>query len=72
MDKLTSTIRQVLENNSGKCLDNEEERNVIANAIANKLTSASLQQLADLLGGSVEYDNYGQAVIYTNVDCETS
>ena len=37
MNKLTSTIRQVLENNSGKCLDNEEERTIVTRALVDKV-----------------------------------
>jgi len=32
-----------------------------------KLLIASLEQVANLLGGSVEIDNDGQAIIYTGV-----
>jgi len=67
MNQIASIVNSVLENHDGSCLDNEDERNVVANAIASKLTSASLQQLADLLGGSVEVDNDGQAIVYTNI-----
>ena len=67
MNQIASIVNDVLESYDGCCLDNEEERSVIANAVASKLTSASLQQLADLLGGSIEVDNDGQAVVYTNV-----
>ena len=38
----------------------------IAERCANKLVGASLQQLAELLGGSVEVDNDGRAVVYTD------
>ncbi len=67
MNQITSIVKSVLENYDGCCLDNEVERTQVASAIADKLTSASLQQLADLLGGSIETDNDGQAVIYTNI-----
>lgn len=67
MNEIASIVYDVLENYDGCCLDNEEERSVVANAVADKLTSASLQQLADLLGGSIEVDNDGQAIVYTNV-----
>ena len=39
----------------------------VANAIANELTVASWQQLADVTGASIETDNDGQLVLYT--DC---
>ena len=32
-----------------------------------KLLTASLNQLASVIGGSLEIDNDGQAIIYTNV-----
>lgn len=32
-----------------------------------KLLNASLHQLASVIGGTVEVDNDGQAVIYTNM-----
>jgi len=38
----------------------------IADQCAKKLVGASLQQLADLLGGSVETDTDGRAVVYTD------
>ena len=38
----------------------------IAERCANKLVGASLEQLAELLGGSVEVDNDGRAIVYTD------
>ena len=67
MNQIATIVNLVLENHDGSCLDNEAERDHIANAIASKLTLASLQQLADLLGGTVEPDINGQAVIRTNI-----
>jgi len=46
MNQIATIVNLVLENHDGSCLDNEAERDHIANAIASKLTLASLQQLA--------------------------
>jgi hypothetical protein len=67
MNQIAQIVKAVLEANDGKSLDNEKERQIVANEVASKLTSASLVQLADLLGGSVEHDNDGQIVIYTGI-----
>ena len=65
MNEIVKIIESVLEANDGKSLDNDEERNIVANAVANKLIAASLEQFAVVLGGSLEHDNTGQAVIHT-------
>ena len=67
MNQIAQIVKSVLESNNSKCLDNEEERQSVADEIAKKLTSASLVQLADLLGGSIEHDYDGQVVIYTGI-----
>jgi hypothetical protein len=65
MNEIEQIIQSVLLNNESKCLDNDEERTHVAKECASKLISASLEQLANLLGGSVECDQDGQVVIYT-------
>ena len=42
MNQIATIVNLVLENHDGSCLDNEAERDHIANAIASKLTLASL------------------------------
>ena len=37
MNQIASIINSVLEKHDGSCLDNEDERNVVASAIASKL-----------------------------------
>ena len=37
MENLKSTVQQVLENNSSRCLDNEEERAIVMSAIVEKI-----------------------------------
>ena len=67
MNEIVKIVESVLEANDGKSLDNGKERNIVANAIANKLIATSLEQLATVLNGSIEHDNDGQAVIYTGI-----
>lgn len=72
MNNIEQIILSVLEANSSRCLDNHDERQLVANKVANVLISQSLEQLANLLGGSVEVDNNGQAVIYTGINCHNT
>jgi hypothetical protein len=65
MNQIASIIKSVLEQSDSKCLDNAEEREQVATQCANKLVAASLQQLAAVIGGSIECDNTGQLVIHT-------
>ena len=65
MNPITQIIEAVLVANSGKCLDNEEERQQVAEQCANKLLSASFAQLASVIGGTIECDQTGQVVIHT-------
>jgi hypothetical protein len=67
VDEIVKIVESVLEANDGKSLDNDEERNIVANAIAIKLIAASLEQLAAVLGGTVEHDNDGQTIICTGI-----
>jgi hypothetical protein len=63
MNQIASIIKSVLEQSDN--LDNAEGLEQVATQCANKLVAASLQQLAAVIGGSVECDNAGQLVIYT-------
>jgi len=42
---LTMAIQQVLENNSGLCLDNEEERSIVTSDLANELSQLIVKDL---------------------------
>jgi len=42
---LTMAIQQVLENNSGRCLDNEEERSIVTSDLANELSQLIVKDL---------------------------
>jgi hypothetical protein len=67
VNEIVKIVESVLEANDGKSLDNDEERNIVANAIASKLIAASLEQLATVLNGSIEHDNDGQTIICTGI-----
>ena len=60
-------ILSVLEDNDGCTMDNSQEREQVAEKVALALTLASLEQLAMLMGTSLEYDNDGHAIIYTGI-----
>ena len=67
MNQVKAIIQKVLEDNHV----NEpyvSDCNDLANQCEKALTLAVVEQVADLLGGSVEVDNDGQAVIYTGVN----
>ena len=70
MNNIEQIVMNVLESHSGNCLDNEEEREVVAIQVSTALIQQSLGELAALLGGSVERDNDGRAVIYTDICAE--
>ena len=58
-----------------ECMDTHklnvhEDRVEVAKAIATVLTEESLEQLAALLGGSLEYSYDGAVVLYTGVDIQ--
>ena len=42
---LTMAIQQVLENNSGRCLDNEEERSIVTSDLASELSKLVAKDL---------------------------
>ena len=60
-------ILSVLEANDGCTLDNSQEREQVAEKVAQALTLASLEQLAALMGTNLSYDCDGQALIFTGV-----
>ena len=60
-------ILSVLEDNDGCTLDNSQEREQVAEKVAQALTLASLEQLAALMGTNLSYDCDGQALIFTGV-----
>ena len=60
-------ILSVLEDNDGCTLDNSQEREQVAEKVAQALTLASLEQLAALMGTNLSFDNDGQALIFTGV-----
>ena len=70
MNNIEQIINNELQQMDGLCLDNTEERQTVANRLAGVLINQSLNQLADLLGGSIETDNTGQVVIYTGLNEE--
>jgi len=70
MDNLKQIICSVLEENASLCLDNEEERELVAGACASKLTEATIKQVAGLLGGFVATGLDGCAAIYTDFKVE--
>ena len=60
-------ILSVLEANDGCTLDNSQEREQVAEKVAQALTLASLEQLAALMGTNLSFDSDGQALIFTGV-----
>ena len=69
MTAIGQIIKTVLEENNSKQLDNQVELDAIAVQCEQALLGATLVQLAELLGGNIELDNDGQAVIYTDILC---
>ena len=67
MNNIEQIVLKVLENNSSKCLDNAEERELVAVQVSIELLQQSLQQLAGLTGGELLHDDDGQAIIYTGI-----
>lgn len=67
MNNIEQIVLNVLENHSGKCLDNEAEREVVAVQVSMALIEQSLQQVAALTNGEVCHDDDGQAIIYTGI-----
>ena len=67
MNNIQEIILSVLEENSSYCMDNEGERVALSGKLAKTLITEALEQLAHLTNGSLEYDNDGQALIYTGL-----
>ena len=63
MDQIKDIIQAVLEDKDA--LYDSNRNSEVASAIANKLIAASLVQLSAVIGGTLQYDNRGQAVIHT-------
>ena len=61
-------VLNVLEQMDSCCLDNSDERELVASVVSRELIVQSMNQLADVLNGSIEVDNNGQAIIYTGVN----
>jgi hypothetical protein len=64
MTEIGQIILDVLEDTGSLPIGCAEE---VAELCEQKLVNASLEQVANILGGSVEIDNDGQAIIYTGV-----
>ena len=60
-------ILSVLEDNDGCTMDNSQEREQVAQKVAQALTLASLEQLAALMGTNLSYDSEGQVLLFTGV-----
>ena len=67
MDNISHIIKVVLEESAHCALDNSRERDYVAQRLTKRLVKSSLVQLAALLGGTVETDEDGAAVIYTDI-----
>jgi hypothetical protein len=66
-NNIQEIILSVLEENASYCMDNEQERVALSGKLAKTLITESLEQLASLLNGNLEYDNDGQAIVYTGL-----
>jgi hypothetical protein len=68
LDYIAEIINRTLDlaSSGGFDFNNENDRQVIAERCAKRLVGASLEQLADLLGGSVEVDTDGRAIVHTD------
>jgi len=69
MNQIKHIIQAVLEENDARCLDNAEEREIIAEKCTAKLTAAVIKKVASMLGGFVDTAN-GCATLYTNIKIE--
>ena len=65
MNNIEQIINEELETHAPMMF--AEERSFIAKKISDKLISQSLEQLAMLLDGSVEYNHDGSIVIHTGL-----
>ena len=72
MTEIAQIIQSVLEAHQSvnDRFDTPIDINNIAAECEQKLLNASLQQLANVIGGSIDVDNDGQAIIYTGIYSE--
>jgi hypothetical protein len=66
MNGIEKAILNVLENNCDMNLKVPYQRDVLSKLCGVALRKAVIAQVAEVLGGSLEVDNNGQGVIYTN------
>ena len=68
MNQVKKVILNVIEDNCDMSLKVPYQRELLAELSEQALTKAIVVQVAELLGASLEFDNDGQAVIYTGVN----
>ena len=68
MNEVKNIIKKVIEDNCDMNLMVPYQRDLLAELSEQALTKAIVVQVAELLGASLEFDNDGQAVIYTGVN----
>ena len=66
MNGIEKAILSVLEDNSHLSLKGHLNRQLLSQQCGVALRKAVIAQVAEVLGGSLEVDNDGQGVIYTN------
>ena len=67
MNNIEKLVLDVLEENDCYNLSSSKDREYLAKVVSKVLINQSLEQLANLTGGELLYDNDGQAVIYTSM-----
>jgi GH25 family lysozyme M1 (1,4-beta-N-acetylmuramidase) len=68
MNQVKKVILNVMEDNCDINLMVPYQRELLSELCEQALTKAVIAQVAELLGASLEFDNNGQAVIYTGVN----
>jgi hypothetical protein len=68
MNQVKKVILNVIEDNCDINLMVPYQRELLSELCEQALTKAVIAQVAELLGASLEFDNNGQAVIYTGVN----
>ena len=66
MNGIEKAILSVLENNCDMNLKVPYQRELMSELCGLALRKAVIAQVAEVLGGSLEIDNNGQGIIYTN------